>query len=505
MLALLAAGGLAWMGVSAGHSQEPLPAPRPLPATPVPALAADDRPLPIDLPTALRLAGVRPLDIAAATQQIQIAAAQLRGAQVLWLPTLYVGTDYARHDGQVQDTTGDVAGNSHSAFLLGAGPSAVFAMSDAIFAPLAARQELQARRAAMQTARNDSLLAVAEAYFNVQQARGQLAAAEQVTRLTEEMVRRARDLVPSGLVPELEVVRAKAAAAASRQTVQTARERWRVTSADLVRVLRLDPSTVVVPREPPQLRITLWPLDQPVDDLIRIGLTNRPELATRQALVRATLERLRQEKIRPLIPSVLLRGFSTPVTGTLAGGLYGGGPNGDLSNFGARADFDLQFLWELRNLGLGNQALVQQRRAEQLAAAVELFRTQDRVAAEVAQAFAQARSAAARLGDAEAELREATDSANKNLQALGQTKTAGNILILVVRPLEVILAVQALGQAYTDYYSAVADYDRAQFRLYHALGQPAQAVTESGTACAGGPENVPPRVLLGAPVPGPAE
>jgi len=35
-----------------------------------------------------------------------------------------------------------------------------------------------------------------------------------------------------------------------------------------------------------------------------------------------------------------------------------------------------------------------------------------------------------------------------------------------------VAAVQVLGQAYDDYYATVADYDRAQFRLYHALGHP---------------------------------
>jgi hypothetical protein len=39
--------------------------------------------------------------------------------------------------------------------------------------------------------------------------------------------------------------------------------------------------------------------------------------------------------------------------------------------------------------------------------------------------------------------------------------------------------VQALAQAYNDYYGAVADYDRSQFRLYRALGHPAQALAEA--------------------------
>jgi outer membrane protein TolC len=447
------------------------------PAVPVaaPATAPGDKPLPINLPTALQLANVRPIDIAVASQQIQAAAAQLEQARALWLPTLYLGTDYFRHDGQIQDVAGNVFGTSKSSFMLGAGPSVVFALSDALFAPLAARQVLRARQATLQTARNDSLLAVAEAYFNVQQARGDLAGAEEVARRSEDLVRRTRELLPGGVIPELEVVRARTQADRSRQAVRSAYERWRLASADLVRTLRLDPAAVVEPLEPPQLRVTLVPTDQPVDDLIRLGLTNRPELATQQALVQATLERLRQERLRPLIPSILLRGASTPVTGTLAGGLFGGGENGDLGHFGARLDCDLQVLWKLDNLGFGNQALVRQRRAENQLAVLELFRTQDRVAAEVAQAHAQAQSAAARLGDAEAEVRDAVESADKNLRGLRETG-AGPALATLVRPQEVVAAIQALAQAYPDYYGAVADHDRAQFRLYRAIGQPAQCL-----------------------------
>src|SRR5262249_18625459 len=156
----------------------------------------------------------------------------------------------------------------------------------------------------------------------------------------------------------------------------------------------------------------------------------------------ATLERLRLERLRPLVPSILLRGFSTPVTGTLAAGLFGGGTNSSLGNFSARQDWDLQVLWELRNFDLANPALARQRAAENQLAALELFRVQDRVAAEVAQAHAQAQSAAARAGQAEAELRDALDSAEKNVKGLGQTKDAGKVLILVIRPQEVVAAIQ---------------------------------------------------------------
>jgi outer membrane protein TolC len=436
------------------------------------------------LPTALGLANARAIDIALASQRVQVAAAELERAKVLWLPTVYLGADYYRHDGQIQNTDGTIFGTSKSSLLAGAGPSAVFAFADAIFAPLAARQVVRAREASLQAAANDTLLAVAEAYFNVQQARGELAGAEDAAGRAKELVRRAEALSTKGLAPPLEAVRARTELADRVQDVETAREHWRVASAELARVLRLDASALVLPLEPPQLRITLVALDHPVDELIPVALTNRPELAAQQALVQATLQRLRQERIRPLVPSVLLRGASTPVLqGTLGGGVFGGGRNGNLSNFSARSDFDLQVLWEFQNLGFGNRALVKERWAENQQAILELFGTQDRVAAEVAQAYAQAHSAARRAKEAESQVRDALDSVEKNFEGLSHTKQAGNLILLVIRPQEVVAAVQALERAYSRYYGAVADYNRAQFRLYRALGHPGQSLADPVPAC----------------------
>ena len=82
-----------------------------------------------------------------------------------------MGGDYFRHDGQLQDVAGNIFGTSKSNMMVGFGPSMIFSFSDALFAPLSAGQEVQARNAGVLVAQNDSLLAVAEAYFTVQQAR----------------------------------------------------------------------------------------------------------------------------------------------------------------------------------------------------------------------------------------------------------------------------------------------------------------------------------------------
>ena len=103
-------------------------------------------------------------------------------------------------------------------------------------------------------------------------------------------------------MPPLETDRAQAELARRQQAELLARERWRVSSAELLRVLRLDASAQIEPLEPAQLRINLIDLHRPADDLIPIGLTNRPELAAQQAQVQATLALLKQERLRPWSP-----------------------------------------------------------------------------------------------------------------------------------------------------------------------------------------------------------
>ncbi len=446
---------------------------------------AADKVLPINLATALQLAHARPLDVQIAARQVTLAARQLDRAKLLWVPNLVTGLDYFRHDGGQQNFTGDIVRSSRGSLAVGVGPNVVFNISDAIYAPLVAKQDLRARRAQQQAAANDSTLAVAEAYFGVQQARGELAGAAVALTKAEEAARKAEKLA-DGLAPPLEASRAKVELARRQQAATTARERWRVASAELVRLLRLEPGTLVEPMEPPFLTVAVIDPAATVDALVPIGLTNRPELAAHQAVVQAALARLKQEQIRPLVPSIALRSTATNPSGSLGWAGFGGGPNDKLNGFGGRFDVDLQVLWEFQSLGFGNKARVGERRAEQEAATLEMFRAQDRVAAEVSTAFAQAKSAGDRLAQSEPALKDALELVDKSLQGMTQTRRIGTALTLVVRPQEVVAAVQALGQANADYYAAVGDYNRSQFRLYRALGHPghslAGAVPQVATA-----------------------
>ncbi|MGO8899872.1 MAG: TolC family protein, partial [Isosphaeraceae bacterium] len=235
----------------------PAPLPPPLPHRPIlpprptsdfaavklkPApLEPTDLRFPINLATALRLSDARPLMVAAAQASVWVAEAQLTRAKVLWVPQLNIGFDYIRHDGGGPDfNKGIMTAPSVNYFYGGAGLWQIQALTDVVFEPLAARQVLNSRQADIQSAKNDSLFMTAEAYFSVHQYRGMYAGALYAVELGHDLVDRISRL-SKDLVPRVEVDRARNMLADLEQQATSAREMWRVHSANLTQVLRLDP------------------------------------------------------------------------------------------------------------------------------------------------------------------------------------------------------------------------------------------------------------------------
>ncbi len=135
-----------------------------------------------------------------------------------------------------------------------------------------------------------------------------------------------------------------------------------------------------------------------------IALTNRPELASRRALVEAAEVGVRREKARPFIPQVALNGFQTPME-LLQAGIFGLGPNSSLNQWMGRDDFSVQPLWQLQNLGFGNLAQIKAQRGMESLAIIDLYDAQDMVAEEVNRAHARLQSAAVRVVQADRALR----------------------------------------------------------------------------------------------------
>lgn len=465
-----------------------------VPKLELPPLEAGDLRFPINLATALRLSDARPLIVAAAQASAWMAEADLQKAKVIWLPDFNLGFDYIRHDGYGPDVLnglnvpelqniygqytpgsfGKPLNNNINFFYAGGALFQMANATDMIFTPLAAKQNLNARRWDIQRAKNDALLQTARAYFNVHMFRGQYAGAIDVVRRGRKLLAEVYEL-SRDLVPPVEVDRVRNFLADMEQQAVLKRQYWRRSSADLTQVLRLDPRAVVEPLEHDHLQITIIDPSRSLDDLLPIGLTNRPELAAHQAMVQSALVRIRQEKLRPFMPIVMLQGFQTPYE-QLEVGVQGFGNGGKLNLWSERNDISPQVLWQADSLGLGNAAMVKWRRGEASEATVELFKVQDAVAGDITRSQARLQSAAARTVQAERELRGAIANFDGVYEGLKQTKRFGNVLKEIFRPQEAVFAHQLLMIAYNNYFATVAQYNTAQFELFHALGYPAREI-----------------------------
>jgi outer membrane protein TolC len=157
------------------------------------------------------------------------------------------------------------------------------------------------------------------------------------------------------------------------------------------------------------------------------------------------------------------------------------GTNGFFGNFDARSDADVNLYWEIQNLGLADRAIAKQRAAQQRTANPQLLKVQDRVASEVVRADKERIAASRQMAEAGRAVPEAQVSLALNLTNIRR----GAGLPGATRPIEVLQPVQALAQARADYLDAVLAYNRAQFRLYRAIGRP-PLVASTPVGAAGG-------------------
>jgi outer membrane protein TolC len=436
----------------------------------VPGLPADS--FPIDLPTALRLAGANNLQIAFAIEQVSQAAARVDSADVLWVPSLNGAVIYNNHAGRIQGTEGQVLEVSRNSLFVGAGavtgsspvaggssgPARMFAdlpLVEVLFEPLAARQRAQGAQANQTAVFNDTLLATALAYLDLVRAYAELNVAEEAVTHAEELARITEDFARSGQGLQADADRAAAELASRQRDVLLAKESAAVASAELARLLRLDPATRLASTETQPVPLDIVEPNNDIYDLIGQAHALRPELARSSATLQETWYRSRQEHWRPLVPH-LYAGFSS--------GGFGGGRGASVRRFDDRTDFDIAAVWQVENLGFGNRARRQEQDSLHRQAHVAFDMLRDQIAMEVTQAYEQVRYRSQQIDAAEPGVRSAADAVKLNLEGI-----RGGVL----RPVEIQQAIGALAGARRQYFDAISDYNRAQFTLLRAIGQPA--------------------------------
>ncbi len=427
---------------------------------------------PIDLANALGLGGADSLQIRLARTRLYQARARHFEAKTLWLPSLRLGVGYNKHDGRLQETEGDVLEINRNSLFYGGGlglggvplpggaggPPRLFvnlSLADAYFKPLSACQEVAAFGAAGRAATNDSLAEIAYAYHSLLEAHGRLANNSAARDLAENMVSLVENFEREGFSSMAEVQRTRANLGHWQQEEADAERETMVRSAELARLLRLPQQVQLAPAEDFIIPVDFVDASMEVDAMIAMAHRGRPEVSQYRALREAACFRVKEEEWRPWIPHVQV--------GASAGG-FGGGPSTAFPSAAGRSDVDLLAVWEWKNLGLGNVALQRQRRGELHERLLELEDLRDKIAMEVATAAADVASYRRQMEIAQQEITAAEASYRLNEQRIRESEGL---------PIELLQSITALTDARNAYTELVANYNRAQYRLLRAMGNPA--------------------------------
>jgi outer membrane protein TolC len=435
------------------------------------------------LPTALRLAGVQNPELLLARERVAEAVAVRQLAAAQFLPNINAGTNVDVHDGNLQASNGQIVKVNRGSLYLGLGANAVAAgtvnipgivwngnLSEVLFGALVTKQIVRQRRFDSEAVRNDVLLRVATAYMELLRAEGRVAVLQKTRAENREVVRVTKAGYDTGQWKKSDYDRALSELALRESELVEAEGAVQVASARLCELIDLDPTVrlhaidgwvVPAPVVPPQV---------PLPELLAIAMAQRPELSAQRAAIRAAFLQLRGAKLLPFSPN-LIAGYSAA---TFGGGsnLVSQGilqPDGTViqqprfDSFAPREDIDVVAYWTLRNLGLGNLALVRLQQSNLRGQNFRLVEVLNRVRAEVASSYARTQVRFAQIDLAEQAVKTSGEGYRKDL-----TRTHEGVGL----PIEVLDNLRLLARGRLAYLDAIVDYNRAQFELYVALGQP---------------------------------
>ncbi len=408
---------------------------------------------PIDLPATLRLARARNLDIQIARERLNEAQANRQSAVEQFFPWVAPGITYHRRDGVAQAVPSGIISDAHfQSYSPGATLTAQVALGDAIYNSLATKQLVKASDQALETQRQDTTLSAAQGYFDLVKAKALVDVVNEAIRVSQDYQQQLHHAVDAGIAFKGDELRVQSQTEQYRIALEQGLEQARVAGVNLAQLLHLDSRVTLAPQDTGLRPLTLFPTNTSMNALVEQALRARPELKQSQAFVAATRATKNGAVYGPLIPSVGAQVF---------GGGLGGGPDNGSSTFGAEGDYLVGLNWRIGPGGLFDSGRINASKARLAAAQLSDSQLKDAIVSQVVTGMVRVNSTAARIQLAERNL----VTASETLRLTRERKQYGVGIVL-----EDIQAQQALTQARSDYVTAVAEYDKAQYALNKAVG-----------------------------------
>jgi outer membrane protein TolC len=422
---------------------------------------------PIDLPTALRLASARNLDVQIARQRLDQAKANHTSAVEQFFPWITPGAGFNRHEGNIQAVDGTILDVDKQSYTAGVAFTAQVNVGDAIYKSLASKQLVHAAGHGLESQQQDSALFAAQGYYDLAKAKAVVDVIKDALKISQDYQKQIHDAVGIGIAFKGDELRVQVQTEQYQIALRRAQEQQRVVAARLAQLLHLDSTVELVPQAEDLAPITLVETNAALGSLVERALHARPELKQNQELVAAARDTKNGAVYGPLIPSLGAQAF--------VGGL-GGGKNDSTGDFGHSQDYFVGLGWRIGPGGLFDVGRIRASSAQLETARLATDKVRDDIVRQVVEDRTRSQS----LFDQLATSRQNLATAAELLRLTRERKQYGVGVVL-----EDIQAQQDLVRARSDYLNAVAEYDKAEFALNWVIG--------GMTDTPGGQTNAPPR------------
>ena len=406
---------------------------------------AQDKVMPIDITTVLKLAGSNNLDVALINARYELAKAEQLKAKEWLLPTVSPGVLLTSYNGVAQATDGTFVDVDKNSFWGGVNVAADWDIGNMAYSYLAAKQNVESVGYEQMMQRNRTNVAAVRCYFDLGAAQGKLVALGKVGEKAEEIVAQISLQFEQGIIYKSDLLLAKANLNHIKIEISKAESAIMVKSHALLALLNISDNVQLIVTDSLLVPVNLVDTSK-VD--FNLALDKRPELKVHTSNVEGLNISRKSETTGLLLPKLNF-GLNTGPFGPYFS------PIGNEFNYYLGAKWDIP-LGVLFYGGARKQydALI---KIEQ----VKLDQAKNKIRREI-------QDEEMNLVTSKARMKLAESAVGFGREALNQSMERQKIGTAI--PLEVLKAQEQMMQAELDLIDAVSQYNKAQYSLYIALG-----------------------------------
>ena len=409
------------------------------------SVRAQDKIMPIDIKTVLKLAGSSNLDVAEINARYELAKAQQLEAKEWMIPTVSPGVLLMSYKGIAQATDGTFVDVDKNSFWAGVNVTSEWDLGNAVYSYLAAKQNVESVGYETMVEQNRANVQAVQSFYNLSAAQSKLVALEKVALKSEDIVTQIALQVEQGITYKSDLLLAKSNLNHIKIEVSKARSGIQRNSHELLELLNISDNVQLFVSDSLLIPVNLV-------DTSKVEFTSafdkRPELMVFNSRIEGFKIDRKSQTTGLLLPNV---NFG------LNNGPYGPyfSPEGNALNYYVGAK------WEIPLGALFYGGTKKAFDARIRIAGINVDRAKNEIRREIQDEQMNLQTSKVRMKLAESSVAFASEGLDQSIER----QRLGTAI-----PLEVIRAQEQMMEAELDLIDAVTQYNKAQYSLYIALG-----------------------------------